>query len=549
MFSRAQRGIPADRPAETQRVRRATPTACTHVSGLRIAARAGASYAIVTTLLVAGPISGGSSSAFAQTAPSTPPSAARAAPATTPSATQAVPKPPSCKYCKEALLTVDALRAQLPRDWTLEFERDAAFRGDMLVIQAGRTHAQTILFVHGLGAAAFTDWIDTMKALARRYHVLAVDLPGYGYSASPLGKYSPKNYARVLQDVLTRHAKGPAIVVGHSMGGAVALRLASDFPASVTKLVLVDTAGILHRTSFVKHTATDPLPIDNMPDVIKDPVTRVKDFGRAAVERLFGQPNDPTRVLRHSELAWEVILRNRTNVNAALALVDEDFSTAIYTLRQPVQLIWGEADTIAPLRTGRVLARRLPSAQLRTLPGIGHTPMDAAPDQFLALLNEALANDPAPLPARPAAPPETNDLKCSGAVDRQYAGHYREVVIENCTAVRLVDLSAERIVIRDSIVQLTNVQVRSGDVALDATNSEVIVTASDLSGEVAVRADNSRIDFAGVSLLALEAAVDVKRRSRVIASVSEIHSPGYNGYWHDAAELENARLAPGRTPR
>ena len=63
-----------------------------------------------------------------------------------------------------------------------------------------------------------------------------------------------------------------------------------------------------------------------------------------------------------------------------------------------------------------------------------------------------------------------------------------------------------------------NVQVRGADVALDATNSEVIVTASDLSGEIAVRADASRLDFAGVSLLALETPLEVKRRSRVIAS-------------------------------
>jgi hypothetical protein len=350
-----------------------------------------------------------------------------------------------------------------------------------------------------------------------------------------------------VQDVLARHAKGPAIVVGHSMGGAVALRLASDYPASVRRLVLVDVAGILHRTSFVKHSATDPLPIENLPEVMKDPVARVKDFGRAAVERIFGLPNDPTRMLRQSELAWEVILRNRTNLNAALALVDEDFSTAIYTLRQPVQLIWGEADTIAPLRTGQVLARRLPNAQLRTLPGIGHTPMDAAPDQFLALLNEALTRDPAPRAPWSPPPVETTDLKCSGQVDRQYGGHYRDVLIENCTAVRLVDLTAEHLVIRDSIVQLVNVQARSADVALDAINSEVVVTASDLSGEIAVRADNSRLDFAGVSLLALDSAVEARRRSRVIASVSEIHSPAFNGYWHDSVELENARLAPERS--
>lgn len=473
---------------------------------------------------------------FAQTTPS----------ATTPSA-PVPPKPAACTYCKEALQTLDALRKRLPSDWTLELEHDPVFGGEVLVVQAGRPEAHTVLLVHGLGQNGFTDWIDVMRRLARRYRVLAIDLPGYGYSSTPLGKYSPKNYARVLQQVLARHVDGPAIVVGHSMGGAVGLRLASDFPDTTSRLVLVDAAGILHRTAFVKHSTTDLLPIEGLPDVLKDPVARMKDLGRAAVERVFGMPSDPTRVLRQSDLAWELILHNRTSVNAALALVDEDFSAAIYTLRQPTQIIWGDADTIAPLRTGQVLARRVPNAQLRTLAGVGHTPMETAPDQFLSLLNTALTTDPIPAAPPEKSPPDARDLGCTGQVDRQYAGHYREIVIDNCTAVRLMDLSAQRIVIRDSIVQMLNVQVRGSDVAVDATNSEVTITASDLSGGISVRADASRLDLAGVVLLASDTPVEVRRRSRLIASVSEIHSPEYNGYWHDSVELEETRLSVERT--
>ena len=474
------------------------------------------------------------------------PALAQTTPAATTQNAAEAPKP-QCTYCKEALQTVDALRQKLPAAWKLELERDPVFGGDVLVVQAGPVDAQPVLLVHGLGQNGFTDWLPVMPQLAKRYRIIAVDLPGYGYSSAPLGKYSPKNYARVLQKILARHAKQPAIVVGHSMGGAIALRLASDYPATTSRLVLVDVAGILQRTAFVKHSATEPVPIESLPDVLKEPVTRIKDLGRAAVERVFGLPNDPTSVLRASDLAWELILRNRTNVNAALALVDEDFSAAIYSLRQPTQLIWGEADTIAPLRTGQVLERRLPDAQLNTMAGVGHTPMETAPDHFLALLNAALVSKPIPPEPREQPPAVTNDLKCSGQVDRQYRGHYREIVIENCTALRLTDLSAQKIVIRDSIVQMLNVQVRGSDVALDATNSEVVVTASDLSGDITVRADNSRLDFAGVQLLARESPVEVKRRSRLIASVSEIQSPGYTGFWHDSVELEDARLAPQRT--
>lgn len=470
-------------------------------------------------------------------------------PATSDTAAPAAAKLPACALCREALGSVDALRHKLPSEWTLERVREPVFGSEMLVVEAGAARATTVLLVHGLGQSGFTDWMPVLPQLARRFHVIAVDLPGYGYSDSPLGKYSPTNYARLLHWLLAHRAKGAAIVVGHSMGAAVALRLASEYRAAVAKLVLVDAAGILQRTAFVKHSATSPLAVATMPDILKQPVARIKDFGHAAVERIFGMPGDPTRLLRQSELAWELVLRNRSNVNAALALIDEDFSAAIYTLPQPVQIIWGEADVIAPLRTGQLLARRLLRAQLRTLPGVGHMPMETAPRRFLALLDDALAADPvAAAPPEPDAS-EGDDLVCRGLVDREFSGHYREVTIDNCTAVRLRDLSAERIVIRDSIVQLLNVQVRAHQVALDATNSEVIATASNFSGEIAIRADASRLDLAGVSLLALGAAVEVRRRSRLIGSVSEIHSPEYNGYWHDSVELEDSRLHPARARR
>lgn len=139
---------------------------------------------------------------------------------------------------------------------------------------------------------------------------------------------------------------------------------------------------------------------------------------------------------------------------------------------------------------------------------------------------------------------EPTDLKCSGLVDQQYSGHYRNVLIDNCSAVRLVNLSAERIVIRDSSVQMLEVQIRASDVALDVTQSEVTATASNFSGEVAIRADACRIDLAGVHLLALGNAVEVKRLSRLIGSISRIQSPNYTGYWHDSVELRDSRLVP-----
>jgi pimeloyl-ACP methyl ester carboxylesterase len=451
--------------------------------------------------------------------------------------------PPACSHCKEKLRTIEALRENLPRDWTLAVERDAVFGGDMLTVRAGPAKAPTLLLVHGLGQNGFTDWLPVIPQLALRYRVLALDLPGFGYSASPPGKYSPRNYARVLSALLARHANGPAIVIGHSLGGAVALRLAADHPQQVSKLVLVNAAGILQRTAFVKHSVV-PAAVESMPPIFKEPAARVRDWGNAVIERVFGLPRDPTRVLRASDLAWALLLKDRSNVNAALALIDEDFSAAVHTVQQPVHILWGDADTVAPLRTGQLLAKRLPRAQLATLPGVGHTPMETAPESFLALLAFALDTEPAPAAAADGTAAGANDLACSGQAERQYSGRYREVRIERCPGARLVNLSAERIVIRDSTVQMVNVQVRGGDVALDIANSELIATASDFAGSMAIRADASRLDLAGVHLAATGRAVEAARRSRLIASVSRIESPAYTGYWHEDRELENAALAP-----
>ncbi|MBS1209229.1 MAG: alpha/beta hydrolase [Proteobacteria bacterium] len=458
--------------------------------------------------------------------------------------TPPVNPPPDCSHCKEKLLTLDALRTALPADWQLQREREPVFGSDVLVVQAGMQNPQTLLLVHGLGQNGFTDWLSVMPQLARRYHVITLDFPGFGYSSSPNGKYSPRNYARVLNWLLARHAKTRAIVVGHSMGGAVALRFASEYPAQLDKLILVDAAGILQRTAFVKYSARIPLPIEQMPSFLQGAVARITDFGNAAVEKIVGLP-DPTRLLNTSETVWGGILSHRTNLNAAMALVDEDFSAAIPTLQTPTWIIWGEADPVAPLRTGQMLARRLPRAQLLTMPGVGHTPMETATSQiFYPLLEHALLSDPQPAPLAGSPGTELADLHCQGESGRLYSGHFREVLIEGCSGVKLSNLSAEHIVLRDSIVQMLNVQVDARDTALEVDNSELIATAGEISGDIAIRADKARIDLAGFKLDARRTAIEVQRFSRLVGSVNAIRSPAYTGTWQGSEEIEMGVLAP-----
>ena len=248
-------------------------------------------------------------------------------------------------------------------------------------------------------------------------------------------------------------------------------------------------------------------------------------------------------MLRKNDELWGMALPEG-NVNAALALVDEDLSDVIHTLSVPTQIIWGSADRSAPLRTGQMLARRLPKAELHILEGVGHFPMGAATEAFLTVLNQALLADPAAPPSsnQGAAKIELKDLICDKEKSKVYSGHFREVRIDDSSDMRLQDLFAQRLVIRKSKVEMLNVTVQSEDVALDVTDSILEVTASEFSGKVALRCDDSHLDFAGVLLKARGDAIQASRSTYLIGSISAIQSPGFTGYWHGKINDQVKRL-------
>lgn len=477
--------------------------------------------------------------------------AAQPAPAPQAGARGSSPPPaePGCALCRERLQTVAGLRARLPAGWRAQMESEPVLGGEMLVIQGGASEAPPLLLLHGLGQNGFTDWWPVMPLLARTWRVLAVDLPGFGYSSAPQAKLSPTQYARVLERLLARLDIATLAVAGHSMGGAVALRLAADFPARVARLVLVDAAGILHRTAFGKHATIGQLPSAGWPAGLEEAAARLRDLGHILVERVFGLP-DPTAVLRANEWLWPLLLRDRSSINAALALMDENYSAAVFTLRTPTQILWGDDDKVAPLRTGDMLARRLPQAQLHVLRGVGHTPMQQASGEFTQLLQRVLREAPQPRAAQSVPPPAAaaepaQDLTCRGEVGRRLSGRYRRLRIEGCTALQLVDVVAEHIELRDAIVEMSGVQVRGDALALDVVNSELVATACDFEARQAVRCDAARLDLAGCRLHAQAFALQALARSRLVASVCEVRDAMYSGWWHDDRELQNALLDPG----
>ncbi len=136
---------------------------------------------------------------------------------------------------------------------------DPIFDGKVCTVQANRDAKIGVILIHGLGGSV-DDWKNTIPALATDFHVLTFDLPGFGKSDKGSQVYSPTRYAKLAHLLADRYFQNKTYyIVGHSMGGAIALRFASLRPARYQRLVLIDAAGILHPQVLSKFSGRLPV--------------------------------------------------------------------------------------------------------------------------------------------------------------------------------------------------------------------------------------------------------------------------------------------------
>ncbi|MGH1470233.1 MAG: alpha/beta fold hydrolase [Cellvibrionaceae bacterium] len=430
--------------------------------------------------------------------------------------------------------------ATLPTHWKSEHVTEPVWQSELFVVQAGLKNRQTVVLVHGLGQAGFTDWLSVIPALEKTYHVIAIDLPGFGRSSKPEGKYSPVHYSQVLSWVINRYAHNPVVLVGHSMGGAISLQHAANYPQQVERLVLVDAAGILERTALLKLNGELPIDLDYVPKPFKRFGAQLLNVGRSIIEWT-GVTPDPTGILSESNLAWNTLFNDRENGNAALALIMHNFSDAITLVKQQTYLIWGERDRIAPLRTGYLLNGRLKHSQLSVIGGAAHVPMKSHTSAFNHLLLQVIRQDRVKENANAftserlkeeqfgEGPPLTvkkGVLRCNEQHGVVYSGHFDEVVISECTDVTLKDLTARQLRISNSLVDLYNVAVANPDgEAVVGVQSVITTTNTHFVGAPSVLSIGSRWDMAGATIESSANAIEVKTKSRFVFSVSDLLTP------------------------
>ena len=262
---------------------------------------------------------------------------------------------------------------------------------------AGRGPA--VVLVHGLGGFG-ASWRDTIDALAARATVFAVDLPGFGRSAKPRTTYRLGYFARALRGFLDGLGVGQASLVGHSLGGAIAVTYALTHPSRVERIALVSSLvpGFSFRMSLGYRTITVPVLGEALALCGRAPLYK------AAIARCFHTPRkaDVDFLIDHdyaartgaeARAAW---LATARHIREDFVEHRADYRRAIATLDLPVLFVHGRQDpAVAPLHATEVAAG-FPRAVLRWVDACGHFPhLEHAP-VVNAWLAEFLVGRPAP---------------------------------------------------------------------------------------------------------------------------------------------------------
>ena len=259
-------------------------------------------------------------------------------------------------------------------------ERFAEAKGSRLrYLLGGSAEAPPIVLVHGLGGAA-GNWIELAPLLARRHRVLVPELPGHGLSTPLPAVPNLGVFADRIGLLAEREGMLPAGVVGHSLGGVVALRLALRRPDDVTALVLAAGAGISSTTRRAKYglrilglIGPRRMIAPWSASVAASTVLRYFVFGRwGASDPLILSAAAVDGFLEGTLLASD-------STGAARALVLDDVRQDLRGCRCRCLVLWGARDNQLPLADGFDFARRL-RAQLRVIADCGHLLIGERPD-------------------------------------------------------------------------------------------------------------------------------------------------------------------------
>lgn len=259
-----------------------------------------------------------------------------------------------------------------------------------------------IVFIHGFGGSTYS-WRKNVAVLAQKYTVISVDVRGFGYtSRDPASEYSPRGYTTHISTFLDIMGVRRPIIVGHSMGGEVAMRVALQRPEDVAGLVLIDSAGLPSGSSFEAPPIPQPLQTTLIRFASSRRAVRAgldsAFYDRSAVdEEMIAAYRDPLDVESAEEMMWRMARTAAPRLNRS----------EIAQVSVPTLIVWGRDDRLIPLSEGEELASLIKGSRLVVLDRAGHMPQEERAEDVNSLIDSfaSIAGRPLPGQPRPVTPP------------------------------------------------------------------------------------------------------------------------------------------------
>lgn len=249
----------------------------------------------------------------------------------------------------------------------------------------GPYNAQVALLIHGWSSSWYA-LSPLLPLLSKRFSCLAVDLPGYGNSPALPHRATIAGYADLLAELMRDVTEGPVVLVGHSMGGMIALNLALRYPMLVERMVLLNPT-ISGRLSAYIHWLVSPFTSMEGNDIGNRMIAAIEPHLLKLTDRIMR----PASFAERTEITEEVYRRlradarrpgqGRVRAECYHAMLGGDLRGKLNQIEAPSLVLWGAEDNTVPLRDAGVVADEWPNADLRIIPKAGHWPQFETPDK------------------------------------------------------------------------------------------------------------------------------------------------------------------------
>jgi pimeloyl-ACP methyl ester carboxylesterase len=275
-------------------------------------------------------------------------------------------------------------------------ERVACGELQVSALVAGESGSDPLVLLHGLGATK-SSWLTVVPQLARRFRVVAIDLPGFGASSKPRGRYDAPWFATQVRSFLDASDIESAFVAGNSMGGRIAMEVAMRHPDRVRAIACLSPAAAFSRRPALALVRIARPELGWL--LTRLPGERIK----SSLRTLFA---DPSRLEDEwYDAAVDDFLRIWRAPRARMAFFcaarhiyldepegEEGFWARLAQMKPPALYVYGEKDVLITPRFGGRISRALPNAEVQIWHDCGHVPQMEHPDRTAAVMSDFFAS-------------------------------------------------------------------------------------------------------------------------------------------------------------